>query len=902
MTAPGPLAELKELLYRLYAEAGTPTMEGIAAAIARDEALPGSPSKDAVHRIIASPDLPKAQADAVSVAGMLARRAGWDVAAAMERAGDAWMAAQLVQPLGSPITLQDPFALEVRRSISIRGQDTLPVLPVYVEREHDRQLRAVTDAAVAGASHLVTLVGESSTGKTRACWQAVQHLPQSWRIWHPFDPTRPAAALDGVSRVAPRTVIWLNEVQHYLLTPDIDTAERLTAGLRTALCDPRRRPLLVLATVWPQHWSRLTTRPPADQADIFAQQRELLTGIGQHLTIPRAFSPADLQVTEEQAVHDLRLKEALSNASDGEITQFLAGAPELLARYHTAPRAAAALIEVAMDLRRLGHGIALSHGLLAEAVEGYLSDSDRASLSDEWLEAALVYCTALCSGVTGLLVRINHKRHNLPGQSYRLADYLEQHARTTRRTLCPPQSFWDAAARHVTRPADLHALARAAEQRGRLRQAATLYEALAGLGNSTALAELARLRERADDLAGAMRLYRAAAKAADPIAVGALSRVARKSGDFPLAEHHALSAACQGNVSALVELAHLHERLGNASTAEQLARAAADAGDTAVLTHLALRRQKDDDHQASVRLAGYAVDCGNTYGYAILARSHHALGDLDEAEHLARTAAALGDTSALLELAQLREQDRQPHAAERLARLTADAGNTAALIELAEERRQGGNTEDAERLYWDVAKRGETYALVELAELRHLAGDTEMAEQLAHDAAEAGDTAAHAFLARMLEKEGYPDTAEEHARLAADAGDLSGMYDLAVMRSGQPEEAERLALVVAEKGGAHFFTFISRLRRQNNDFAGAEHFARAAANAGDTQALVELAQLRLHGSNVEEAQRLAMVAADTGDTTALADLAQYQAKAGAEKWARFKQYGVEADGHPSQPW
>ena len=58
------------------------------------------------------------------------------------------------------------------------------------------------------------LVGGSSTGKTRACWEALELLrnqPEEWRVWHPISPSRPEAALREVSWVGPRTVVWLNE-------------------------------------------------------------------------------------------------------------------------------------------------------------------------------------------------------------------------------------------------------------------------------------------------------------------------------------------------------------------------------------------------------------------------------------------------------------------------------------------------------------------------------------------------------------------------------------------------------------------------------------------------------------------------------------------------------------------
>jgi hypothetical protein len=82
-------------------------------------------------------------------------------------------------PLGRPITdALDPFDLEVHRVIEARSdaREELPVLPPYVRRRHDERLAEAVAAAVAGESRMVVLIGESSTGKTRACWETVQHL------------------------------------------------------------------------------------------------------------------------------------------------------------------------------------------------------------------------------------------------------------------------------------------------------------------------------------------------------------------------------------------------------------------------------------------------------------------------------------------------------------------------------------------------------------------------------------------------------------------------------------------------------------------------------------------------------------------------------------------------------
>ena len=119
-------------------------------------------------------------------------------------------------------------------------------------------------AAAQGRSQIAVLVGGSSTGKTRACWEALDLLrdqPGPWRLWHPIDPTRPDAALRDLPGIGPRTVVWLNEAQFYLDPAEAGLGERVAAGLRELLRDPGRAPVLVLATLWPQFWDTLTARP-----------------------------------------------------------------------------------------------------------------------------------------------------------------------------------------------------------------------------------------------------------------------------------------------------------------------------------------------------------------------------------------------------------------------------------------------------------------------------------------------------------------------------------------------------------------------------------------------------------------------------------------------------------------
>jgi hypothetical protein len=101
----------------------------------------------------------------------------------------------------------DPFALEVHRPVQPEDpQPGLPSLPTYVLREHDAELGSVVRAAAQGRSGIAVLVGGSSTGKTRACWEALALLRDQdppWRLWHPIDPSRPDAARAELAGVGP---------------------------------------------------------------------------------------------------------------------------------------------------------------------------------------------------------------------------------------------------------------------------------------------------------------------------------------------------------------------------------------------------------------------------------------------------------------------------------------------------------------------------------------------------------------------------------------------------------------------------------------------------------------------------------------------------------------------------
>ena len=231
--------------------------------------------QDAFRRRVQDSDLTTQSFASPDALGQLVERSLRELAATRRRTGSGSRREQVRgRPLGE---VTDPFMLEVHRPVQPEDPDPgLPELPVYVPRGHDAELAGVVRAAAEGRSGIAVLVGGSSTGKTRACWEALRLLRDQkpgWRLWHPIDPSRPEAALRELPGIGPRTVVWLNEAQFYLGDADGGLGERVAAGLRELLRDPARAPVLVMATLWPQFWDSLTARPAA-AADPHAQARE----------------------------------------------------------------------------------------------------------------------------------------------------------------------------------------------------------------------------------------------------------------------------------------------------------------------------------------------------------------------------------------------------------------------------------------------------------------------------------------------------------------------------------------------------------------------------------------------------------------------------------------------------
>ncbi|WP_369375396.1 trypsin-like peptidase domain-containing protein [Streptomyces sp. cg36] len=608
-------------------------------------------------------------------------------------------------PLGRRLSSLPPehaLALEVHPAIELRepGQP-LEVLPPYLRRASvDDELRRVVANAENG-SRLLMLVGGSSTGKTRAAWESVRAcLSDGWRLWHPLAPERPISVLEALSsrRIAPRTVLWLNETQLYL-TPS-PHGERVAAALHELLADERAGPLLVLGSLWPRYWDELTAEPARGRSasDPRAAARSLLQ-LATVVHVPDSFSEYELLCHKQVLDADPRLVQAADSAG-GRVTQFLAGAPELIRRYRRASPAARAVLWAAMDARRLGHGALLPRAFLERAAPGYLSDDEWDVLEDDWFDRALTYLAEPCRGARGPLSRARPRPGSSDGggrRGYRLADYLEQHGSTERWQISPPAGFWEAAA-HAATPRDISLLAHAARQRWRLRHAARLYQQAAAQQDAAALKGFALLCSHTGNASGNLNAVDAADPGGVVVAESDIRWSLRQSVVRErLAERYEVARLKQGEEGEFAppwersetadarlwrEMAPLREAAPHMGATEDLMTQAVAQGNTRLLFSLALIRELAGDCDGAEVALQQAARAGHPRALSDLGRLRELAGDREAASRYALDAAAQGDTGFLTSLVEYREQhDLRP--ARQLAHRAADAGHADILTGLA---------------------------------------------------------------------------------------------------------------------------------------------------------------------------------------------------------------------------
>ncbi|MDR3083166.1 MAG: alpha/beta hydrolase, partial [Streptomyces sp.] len=287
-----------------------------------------------------------------------------------------------------------PAVLEVHPA-ALPGADAgtaqHPPLTPYLTRSHDGLLRQVLAPALAGGpSVLAMLTGESSTGKTRANYEAILELAPARPLFRPAT-ADDLLALVADGRITAGTVLWLNESQRFLHG---SAGARAAAALRGLL--ERQSGIAAVGTLWQDpYWDELTRQGVPEDPN--GQARALLTGPHtRRITVAAELSDDDRTDWEALARQhsDGRLSHALAaGASDGRVVQHLSGGPELLAAYLDGPghfftHAEHAVLTAALDARRLGHKSPLPAVLLADAADGTLP-ARHCAAEPAWTQHAL---------------------------------------------------------------------------------------------------------------------------------------------------------------------------------------------------------------------------------------------------------------------------------------------------------------------------------------------------------------------------------------------------------------------------------------------------------------------------------------------------------------------------------
>lgn len=245
----------------------------------------------------------------------------------------------------------------------------------------------------------------------------------------------------------------------------------------------------------------------------------LLLDNDSRVLVAEVFSESSVAMLRDDLRADPRLRIAANTAGErGAVIQTLVGGPKLVRRFEapstTVDRYAAAVVSVALDARRLGHGHPFLTAFLAKASAAYLAEDDRIDAPSDWFEQGLRRAARDRShGVTALLPR--RMTDDQPGaaDSYDLHDYLEQHSWQSRRFRSIPASLWEVSLDHSASVRDLSALGSSAYVRLIYGEAEPLLTAAADGGDEAAtfrLVDLLALRQRFDE--AVLRLGRFAAE------------------------------------------------------------------------------------------------------------------------------------------------------------------------------------------------------------------------------------------------------------------------------------------------------------------------------------------------------------------------------------------------------
>jgi len=823
-------------------------------------------------------------------------------------------AIDLPRPPGSALHADTNSLGRLRRRFLLRPQrgrpsDTLTLdrdLPTFVGRDRGTEIANWMRGAREDGGFLV-LVGDSSFGKTRLLYETARAELPDFAVLAPN-----LGDGDLVNSIAEATfplklIVWLDELQRFLDGP------YLTPGSTPIKADAVRHlldaptPVVVLGATWREHATQLSATEPdrpglpgqpryPGAADILSPRRFRV-----HQVTLTTFSGTEREAAAKLSSDDPRLAEALADRHYN-VTEVLAGAPQLVARYEQASEEQEAVLNAAIDARRLGIQAPLADALLRAAARGYLSTLHP---DDTWFPAALTELTwhdRPQDHATAPLIPVpSQEKDKILG--YTVPHYLLQHFTRQRRRLSPVT--WQALVDHTRNDYDAARLAIHADRRLLYCYAEPLYRRLADdAGDTYAAHRLADLLVNrngpADEiidafqiLIGAGHSYQEKIYVNDAACLSIVRRLDQQGRD-EVATAVRRAWADVGDRAAAEDWAWTLVRQDRIDQARQISQTVVEFGQEHIVESWFRRLLAQDRVDQAVIVLRAFIDAGGIR----TARHSHSLDGWLSSNCRSRTerSAALypGDPSGGREYVvegwfdQLAQQGRVGDAmailravadaggfqsAETLADLLAEEGNIEELRARADaaERERRARPDDwfGDRLADLLADQGDIdelraradgsswRAAVHLADLLVDRGDVEELRARADN----GDEAASQTLAHQLINLGDI----EGLRARADDGDKYARERLAdlLAHQGRLDEAITIARALATDDGPIAINFLCSLLQQQGNTQEAISLRRARADAGDKWAAADWAQLMIEQDRTDEAARIAMALAET---------------------------------------
>ncbi|MET8857532.1 hypothetical protein [Streptomyces sp. NPDC004579] len=308
--------------------------------------------------------------------------------------------------------VRNPIAVGVHPAETIEQDGRVNRVPAYVTRDVEPHLHAALRRG-----GFVLLVGESTAGKTRAAFEAIQMLCPDRHFVAPS--TREALEVIWDDwKASDACVVWLDDLERFLGPGGLTTST-----LHRLLISDQ---VLVLATMRSHEYDRYRDRAETQNSvtgqEVWRQGRAVLRQ-AQVIHVDRRWT--DTERERARAVTaDSRLVRALASDERFGVAELLAAGPELVEAWQHAwvpghhPRGAA-LVAAAVDARRAGYHRPLSEAVLLQLHENYLTRRGGAELRPESFAEAMHWSLAptVPAGANSLLI-------GNPANGYLAFDYL----------------------------------------------------------------------------------------------------------------------------------------------------------------------------------------------------------------------------------------------------------------------------------------------------------------------------------------------------------------------------------------------------------------------------------------------------------------------------------------------